>query len=81
MPGCRGAGQIVDLVHLQPDGHRDVVPDEFEIRRFQQVSDVALLAGEEIVEADHVVACLDHPLAQMGAQKAGPAGNQDAVDF
>jgi hypothetical protein len=31
------------------------VPHELEVRLGQQVRDVRLLAGEEVVEADHVV--------------------------
>ena len=53
---------------------------QLEIRPVEQMRDVGLLAGEEIVEADDVVSLLDQPLAQMRAQKAGPAGHQNAFE-
>ena len=73
-----GAGQVVDLVDFQEDRQRDVVADQFEVRLAQQVGDVRLLAGEEVVQADHVVAFVDQPLAEVRAEKAGPAGDQNA---
>ena len=69
--GGGGAGQVVDLIDLQPDRLRDVVPDQVEIRPAEQVGDVRLLAGEEIVEADHVVARL-RPAARRGASRESP---------
>ena len=38
------------------------------------------LAGEEVVQADHVVALLDEPFAEMRAEKAGPAGHEDSFE-
>ena len=80
MAGRGRTGQIVDLVNLQPDGQCDVVADQFEIRPRQQVADVGLLAGEEVVQADDVVTVGDQALAEMRAEKAGPAGDQDSLD-
>ena len=40
--------------------------------------DVALAAGEEIVDAEDVVALRDQPIAQMRAEKPGAAGDQNA---
>ena len=57
------------------------MPDQLEVRPAQQVGDVRLLAGEEVVEADHVVPLVDQPLAQVRAQKPGPAGDQNAFDL
>ncbi len=72
-----GAGQVVDFVNLQQDRLGNIVADELEIRPAQQMRDVDLLAGEEVVEADHVVPFIDQPLAQMRTQKSGAAGDQD----
>ena len=36
------------------------------------------LAGEEVIEADHIVLLNDQSFAKMGAQKSGAAGNEDA---
>ena len=40
-----------------------------------------LLAGEEVVQADHVVPLLDQPLAEVRAEKAGPAGHQNSFEL
>ena len=75
-----GTGQIVDLVDLQEDRQRNVVADQLEVGAAEQVGDVRLLAGEEVVQADDVVPALEQPLAEMGAEKAGPAGDQNPFD-
>ena len=49
-----------------------VVPQQLEIRPVEQMGDVGLLAGEEIVEANDVVSLIDQPLAQMRAEKPAP---------
>ena len=72
-----GTGQVVDFVHFQKDRQRDVVADQLEIGLAQQVADVRFLAGEEVVQADHVVPLRDESFAEMGAEKAGPAGHQN----
>ena len=77
--GSGGASQVVDFVDFQPDRMDHVVREQFEIRPVEQMRDVRLLAGEEVVEADHVVSLLDQPLAQVRAQEAGPAGHQDPL--
>jgi hypothetical protein len=72
------AGQVVDLVHLdiQREGH--VVAHQLEIRVVQQVHDVAPRRGVEIIDAEHVLALGQQPLAQVRAEEAGAAGDQDA---
>ena len=40
---------------------------------------LSLAAGEEIVDAEHVVAGRQQPLAEMRAEKAGAAGDQDPL--
>ena len=44
----------------------------------QQMRDVAFVAGEEIVDAQHLVAVADQPVAEMRAEEAGAAGDEDA---
>ncbi len=39
---------------------------------------LSLGAGEEVVDAEHVVPVVEQPLAQVRAEKAGAAGDQDA---
>ena len=44
-----------------------------------QVSDVALLAGEQVVDAEHVLPALQQPVAQVRAEKAGAARDENAL--
>ena len=46
------AGEVVDLVDLQEERVRHVVPNQLEVRPLEQVHDVELLAREEVVEAN-----------------------------
>ena len=39
---------------------------------------IARVAGDEIVEADHLVAFGDQPVAQMGADETGGAGHYES---
>jgi hypothetical protein len=43
-----------------------------------EVLDVALGSGEEIIEADEIGAALHQAFAQVRAEEAGPAGHQNA---
>jgi hypothetical protein len=42
----------------------------------KQVRNVCLSAGEEIVDAQHIVALCNEPVAKMGAEEAGSASHQ-----
>ena len=79
MSRCRRAGEIVDFIHLKPDRVRDIVPNEFEVPHLEQIDNIALLTGEKIVEADHVVPLLHHPLAERRPQKAGSSGDKNLL--
>jgi hypothetical protein len=48
-------GEIVDLVHLDVEREADVVAEELEARIGVEMVDVALRAGEEIVDAQNLV--------------------------
>ena len=50
-----GAGQIVDLVHLQENGIDNVVPQQLETRMIYQVPDVLLATRVEVIQADYLV--------------------------
>ncbi len=56
-----------------------VVPEQLEIRPIEQMDDVRLLAREEVVEADDVVPFRDQPFAEVGAEKAGAAGDKNPL--
>ena len=75
------AGQVENLVDLEHDRLRDIVPNQIEIRPVQEMGDICLLACEKIVDADDVVPVIDEPLAQMRAEKTGPAGDENAIDL
>jgi hypothetical protein len=76
--GGGGAGEVVDLVDLELEGVADVVADEFEAVVVEEVLDVAFSAGEEVVEADDFVAFVEEAFAEVGAEEAGSAGDEDA---
>jgi hypothetical protein len=44
----------------------------------EQMGDVAPRAGEKIVDAEHVVSGLQQPFAQMRAEKACAAGDENS---
>ena len=60
------------------DELRDVVVGELEVLIGEQVLDVGEVARDEVVHPDDVTALLEEAVAQMGAEKAGGAGDEDA---
>ena len=50
---------------------------QLEVRVVEQVLDVLAPAGEEVVQADDVVALGQQPVAEMGADEPGAAGDED----
>ncbi len=77
MPGRRGAREVVDLVDLEEQRVRDVVPDELEVRPAQEVLDVLLPARKKVVQTDHLFPALEQGLAQVRAQESGGTGDDD----
>ncbi len=73
-----GAGEVEDRVHLDAQRLRDVVADQLEARMAEEVLDVLLAPGLEVVHAHHFVAALDEPVTEMRAEEAGAAGDQVA---
>jgi hypothetical protein len=73
------AGEVVDLVHLHVQREGDVVPQQLEGRMRQEVLDVAPCAGEEVIDAKDFAALGQQPLAQVGPEEAGSAGDQDTL--
>src|SRR6516165_2179288 len=61
----RWARQIVDLVGLNVERERDVVPHQFEARVIHEMRDIRLGASEEIVDAQHVVSGGKQTLAKV----------------
>jgi len=54
----------------------DVVVDELEVRAGAQVRDVVEVAGDQVVHGHHAVAFGEQPVAKMGAEEAGAAGDE-----
>ena len=51
-----GTGEVVDPVDLVLERIDHIVPDKLEVGVFEEMGDVALGAGEKIVDAQYVVA-------------------------
>lgn len=51
---------------------------ELEMRMIEQMRDVILGAGEEIVETKDIMTIFQQTFAQVGADKTGTAGDEDA---
>ena len=71
-----GAGQVVDLVHLDVEREGHVVPDHLEPRVGQEVGDVVLGRRVVVVDAEHVIAVVEQSLAQVRADEARASGDQ-----
>ena len=59
---CR-AGKVVDLIYfdIKREGH--IMADQFEVRVIQQLFDIGLVAGEEIIGAEHLMPCFQQGIA------------------
>jgi len=77
--GRCGTGEVIDLVYLQVDGIDDVVAKTFEMGVGQEVEDVFLAARVEVVEAKDIMALGQKTFAEMGAEKAGAACDEDSL--
>jgi hypothetical protein len=53
------------LVNLQQDWFDNIVPDQLKVGLFEQVCNVVLAAGEQVVDANNMVTTLHQVLAQM----------------
>jgi hypothetical protein len=56
------------------------MPQQFEVASAEQMGDVRLLAREEVVETDHIVAHRYESVTEMAAKKAGAAGDENAFE-
>jgi hypothetical protein len=74
---CR-AGEIVNFINFQKQRMNNVVANQLKVRLVQQMSDVRLLAGEEVVDTDDVMSFGNQPLGQVRAEESGAASDQDS---
>src|SRR5262249_22146819 len=72
-------GQVVDLVDLEAEAVAHVIPHHLEGVVIEQVADVLPAPGEEAVQADDLVAGREQPLAEVRANEAGAASDEDAL--
>ena len=79
MHRARRAGEVEDAVHLQAQRLGHIVANELEIRRAQEVGDIRLGAGEQVVEADDIRAAGHQAFAEMRADEARSPGDENAV--
>ncbi len=77
MNGRRGTGEVEYPVHVHQQRLAHVVLYKPEAGLVPEVGDVLQPAGEEVVQANHLVPALHQPLAEMGSDEPGTAGNQD----
>jgi len=54
------------------------VPHQFEVGIVEQVQDVILGPGKEVIGAQDVAASFQEPFAQVGTEKASASGHQNA---
>ena len=43
------------------------------------MGDIFAVAGEIVIEADDLVACVDHAIAEVAAEESGSAGDENAL--
>ena len=75
-----GRGKVQHVVH--GPGHVDVLGNiralDPELRILEQVRDIAVHSGDQIVQGQHIPALRDQPVAQVRSQETGPPGNHCA---
>ena len=76
--GRRRTGEVIDLVHLDIEREGHIVAHQLKVRMIEQMSNVVLSAGEEVIQTDDVVTVVQQPFAQMRAEEAGAASDEDA---
>ena len=77
VPGRRGAGEVVDLVHLQKNRLRHVVPDELKCTVAKMLK-VREIPGQEVVDTHHGTATIEERLAEMRAEEPCGASDDDS---
>jgi hypothetical protein len=70
--GRSWASKIIDLVDLDIEREGYVVPNDLEAMVIEQMIDIALRAGEEIVDAYDIPTIREQSLTEMRAEKASP---------
>jgi hypothetical protein len=74
-----GTSEIVNFIRLDPERLEDVMIDELEARAVRQMTDVARIAGDVVVYAQHVVTVREQSFAEIGTEKSGAPANQNSL--
>ena len=74
---CR-ASQVVDVVHLDIERKGHIVAQQLKVRMIEQMGDVVLGAGEEVVKTDDIMAVVQQAFAKVRAEEACTANDEDA---
>ena len=45
----------------------------------EKMGDILAAAGEIVIEADDLVACVNHAIAEVAAEESGSAGDENAL--
>jgi hypothetical protein len=72
------ARQIINLIHLKLHWVGNVGAHQFKVGFTQQMFDVSAVAGEEIIQANHLVTGLNQAIAQVGTKKTSAACDQNS---
>ena len=64
------------FVHFHIEWKGNVMPNYFEMLMAQQVIDIAMRAGEEVVGTENDCAMAEQALAKVRAEESGTASNQ-----
>jgi hypothetical protein len=65
--GEAGQGEVIDLIDLDVERERHVVPHQFEMLVVEKMLDVLPGAGKKVVGAEDIAAFREKPLAKMRA--------------
>jgi hypothetical protein len=74
--GRCGTGEVEDAVDLYIKREGDVMAHQLEIRAAEEMRDVGPGTGEEVVDAQNVVASRHEAIAQVRTQEAGTASDE-----
>ena len=70
---------MINAVYLTHKRLGDVVAHQLKIRIVDQVQNVGLASGKEVIQAENFVSLFQETLAEMGADKTSPACDQNSM--
>lgn len=73
-----GASEVEDGIDLDEQRMTDIVPQEFKTRMRQQMRDIRLRAGKEVVDTKDFVAARDKPVDEVRPDEACASRHQNS---